>query len=461
MLPKIDSPFETQARAMQLNQMQQAQQENQYQQAQRAQAAADDASYRQALQTSGGDSTRMLSALAGAGNHKGYAQAQAADLAQRKGMADIGKDKAATQKSEWDVLKDANNMIGSAAGALSKKPSYENAVAIVGQLKQRLGPDMATRFGLDTLEIPRDPAKIADWANDHYLAAVDADKQLADATRKTEGVADRAQQDTNSKRTAASSKYAADSSARTAGARLAFDKERSVERATSGGAEPSMDKDTIERLARQVLRGDRTGLANMGRGAQGAANLVAVQNAVTRVARDAGLSPEQITAASAELEGLRTGLRATGNISARVENAAEEAAQLAPLALAASKEVARSGLLPFGKAQIMFNTQTNDPALAKFATANMGLATAYASAMARGNKPTVSDNEHARELLSTAQDQRSYEAKVGQMMQEIEAAKRAPRAVRDALGGEISGKGGHGKAPAAPSLPAGWSVKEN
>jgi len=235
--------------------------------------------------------------------------------------------------------------------------------------------------------------------------------------------------------------------ANTAAARLAYDKKRDSEKTA---IEPSFDPETVERLAKQVIRGDRTGLANIGRGAQGAANLTAVQNAVTRESIRQGLSPEQITAQSAELEGLRTGLRATGNISARVENAAEEAAQLAPLALAASKDVARSGLLPFGKAQIMFNTQTNDPALARFATANLGLATAYASAMARGNKPTVSDNEHARSLLAEAQSQQSYEAKVNQMMAEIEAAKRAPRVVRGHLTGEIGGdnKGGHG-APAA------------
>jgi hypothetical protein len=41
------------------------------------------------------------------------------------------------------------------------------------------------------------------------------------------------------------------------------------------------------------------------------------------------------------------------------------------------------------------------------------------------------------------------------MLQEIKAAKRAPKQVRDNLRGEISGKGGHG---AGGQLPAAWST---
>ncbi len=390
MAPNIESPFESQGKALQLRQMLAADQQNQFQQQQQRQAQQDDAGYRDALRANPDGGAGLLRDLAGRGMYKQHAAAVKADQDQRKGNADIDKDKATTQKTLFDVKKEANQMVGAAAGALSKAPTYENAVTIVNQLKQTLGPEMANILGLDALEIPRDPRQIAQWANQHYLAAIDADKQMENDRVVSEGLANRTAADVNSRRSAASSKYSADSSAGTARARLAYDKERD---STKGaGAEPSMSPETIARLAKQVLRGDRTGLANMGRGAQGAANLVAVQNAVTEEATRAGMSPEQITAASASLEGLRTGMRATGNISARVENAAQEAAELAPLALEASRGVARSGFLPFGKAQIMFNTQTNDPALAKFATANLGLATAYASAMARGNKPTVSDN---------------------------------------------------------------------
>lgn len=232
--------------------------------------------------------------------------------------------------------------------------------------------------------------------------------------------------------------------------------------ADKGNTEATLDEETLKSMAEQyVVGGDKTVLQNLGRGAQGSANLVALRGAITKKAKEEGMSGSQIAAKLADYSGLTAGIRTSAQISARVENAISEAKELAPLAIAASKEVTRSGLLPFGKVGIMFDTQTNDPALKKFVTANNGLVTAYGGAMARGQKPTVSDYQHAREILSTAQSQAAYEATVNQMYAEMAAASRAPQNVREHLRGEISGDNKRHAAPAAaPALPAGWSVKE-
>jgi hypothetical protein len=218
---------------------------------------------------------------------------------------------------------------------------------------------------------------------------------------------------------------------------------------TGGGAgsDASLDADTLDMMAEQALRGDRSVFQNVGRGAQGSANLVALRQNMTRKAKALGLNGADLASITADYSGQQAGLRTSGNISARIENAAAEAAELAPLAIEASRNVARSGFLPFGKAQVMFDVKTNDPALNKFATANIGLATAYANAMARGQKATVSDMHEARDLLSTAKDQPAYEAIVSQMRMEISAAQRAPQRVRENLRGEISGRGGDHGAP--------------
>jgi hypothetical protein len=217
----------------------------------------------------------------------------------------------------------------------------------------------------------------------------------------------------------------------------------------SGGASSnaSLDADTLDMMAEQALRGDRSVFQNVGRGAQGSANLVALRQNMTRKAKALGLNGADLASITADYSGQQAGLRTSGNISARIENAAAEAAELAPLAIEASRNVARSGFLPFGKAQVIFDDKTNDPALNKFATANIGLATAYANAMARGQKATVSDMHEARDLLSTAKDQPAYEAIVSQMRMEISAAQRAPQRVRENLRGEISGRGGDHGAP--------------
>lgn len=238
---------------------------------------------------------------------------------------------------------------------------------------------------------------------------------------------------------------------------VAVDRRAAADRA-AGGTEPSLNDATLDFLADQALRGDTTVYQNMGRGAQGAANLVALRTRVAQKAQAQGLSGADLASIGADYQGQKAGLRTSGNISARVENAIAEADQLAPLAVAAGRDVARSGFLPFGQAQIMFNTQTNDPALKKFATANNGLVSAYAGAMARGQKPTRDDYDHARHILAEAQSQAAYEATVQQMQLEMKAASAAPKMVRDHLRNEISGQSrDHGGAtvhnPVAPPAP--------
>lgn len=209
------------------------------------------------------------------------------------------------------------------------------------------------------------------------------------------------------------------------------------------------------RIAKQFVdAGDTSGMKNVGRGAQGAKDLRSIQNAITDYAIEKGFSPTEISGKIADFEGLKAGLRTSANISARVENAIAEADELAPLAVEAGRQVVRSGFLPFGRAQVMFNNQTNDPAMNRFATANIGLATAYAGAMARGQKPTVHDKEHAEKVIGEAKSQQAYEAVVDQLQMEMAAAKRAPHKVRESLRGEISGNKGSGHATPSASQAA-------
>ncbi|WUR14717.1 hypothetical protein E7V67_006300 [[Empedobacter] haloabium] len=229
---------------------------------------------------------------------------------------------------------------------------------------------------------------------------------------------------------------------------------RFAARAAAGmgsGGEQSIDNATLDVLADQALSGDTSVYQNFGRGAQGAANLIKLRARVAQKAVEKGLTGGDLASINADYQGQKAGLRTSGTISARIENAASEAAELAPLAIQASRNVARSGLLPFGKADVMFDTQTNDPAMSQFATANIGLATAYAGAMARGGKATVSDMQHAREILSTAKSQTAYEATVSQMQQEIAAAQRAPQNVRNNLRSQINGRGGSHDTPTVPN----------
>jgi hypothetical protein len=234
------------------------------------------------------------------------------------------------------------------------------------------------------------------------------------------------------------------------------------DRGTSGNA--LLDPETLKVMAAQGNTGDTTVFQNLGRGAQGAQNIVNLRKEMIRQATAAGRGGADMAAQNAEYFGTKAGQRAAGTRIANVEMAANEAESLIPLAQQASAEVARSGLLPFGKAQVMFDNQTNDPKLRQFAAANNALVNVYSRAISPSGVPTVADKEHARELISTAIDHKSYMAVTQQMQREITAARAAPQAVRKAFNAAVTGKGEHGATTVpnpitAPAIPAGWSVE--
>lgn len=213
--------------------------------------------------------------------------------------------------------------------------------------------------------------------------------------------------------------------------------------------------DTVAMMAQQYLAGDTSVMQNLGRGAQGAQNIIKLRNAITQQAANGGKGGADLAAQNSEYFGTKAGQRAAGTRIANVEMAASEAESLIPLARQASAGVARSSILPFGKAQVMFDQQTNDPALRKFAAANNALVNVYSRAISPSGTPTVADKEHAREMIGTAMDQNSYNAVLDQMQMEITAARAAPQTVRKAFNAAVTGKGGHDAAPAAKGAPAG------
>lgn len=398
----------------------------------------------------GATDDQRIQAMRGTATPEGFAAADALGkslIEQRKGKAAATKDEAdaaktslardvalhdfhaqrlATVQTPEDALAWAQD--GNALGLFKQPGQYDRGVAAIQQAAQ-------------------DPQKFAQWKSAAMQGGQSVTEQLKQQLEQTKQAEQVRQFGITDKRI--QSEGAANRANQIKVQGMIADRQDA-----RGDVEPTLSPETRARIAKQFLKGDKSGLQNLGRGAQGAANLVAIQNDITAEAGRQGMSGEAIAARMAEYSGLMAGMRTSGTISARIENAAAEASELAPLALAASKNVVRSGFLPFGKAGVMFDTQSNNPAMAEFATANLGLATAYASAMARGNKPTVSDNEHARELLSTAKNDIAYEATVRQMQREIAAAQRAPKSVRQGLSDEIAGKGGHA-APVSPSPAAG------
>lgn len=202
-----------------------------------------------------------------------------------------------------------------------------------------------------------------------------------------------------------------------------------------GAGEPTIDDETLTSMAEQYLAGDKSVFQNLGRGAQGAANVVALRQRVTQVAKEAGMSPDQIALVQNEFQGMGAAQRALGTRSANFGLAEKEAYAMADLVVDASAKVSRTQFMPINKAIIAYENNTGDPESRQFGAALNSFINAYARAVSPVGTPTVSDKDHARSMLSTADSHQALTAIMEQLKREMDAAGAAPGAVQKQIRG--------------------------
>ncbi|MGE4074956.1 MAG: hypothetical protein AB7F22_05355 [Reyranella sp.] len=200
-----------------------------------------------------------------------------------------------------------------------------------------------------------------------------------------------------------------------------------------GATEPTINDDTLTAMAEQYLAGDKSVFQNLGRGAQGAANVVALRQRVAEVAKEVGMTPDQIALAQAEFMGQGAAQRSLGTRTANFGLAEKEALEMAGLVRDTSAVVSRTTFMPINKAIIAYNDQTGDPETRAFGAALNSFINAYARAVSPVGTPTVSDKDHARAMLSRADSHKALLAIMDQLEREMKAAEKAPAAVRDQL----------------------------
>ena len=231
---------------------------------------------------------------------------------------------------------------------------------------------------------------------------------------------------------------------------------------SAGASDVTLTDEDATFMAEQYLRGDQSVFTNLGRGAQGARNVVKLRAAVRKAAEARGMTPDQVATAVAQFQGDKAAFRTAGTKSANIEMAAAEAGAVAELALQASAAVPRTQFMPANKAIRAYQSNTGDPAVARFGAANLALINTYARAISPTGVPTVNDKQHAEEVLSTAQSPEQYAAVVEQMKLEIKAAQESPGTVRSAMRSRMSDPqkpGSHGgPATPAPTNAKGWRL---
>jgi len=220
----------------------------------------------------------------------------------------------------------------------------------------------------------------------------------------------------------------------------------------SGSA--TLDQPTIEAMAHQYRAGDTTVMQNLGRGVQGAENIVKVRAEIAKQNAAEGTSGEGQAMRNAEFFGVKSGQRTLGTRQANIDLAATELKQVIPVVMAASEGVDRTNYPDLNRVIQAFQRGTGDPNIVKLGSGVNTLVNLYSRAISPTGQPTVSDKDHAREILNQAWAKGQFNAAVQMMEQEVNAASSSPAAVRGQMRGTfLGGMGPMTNAPQAPETP--------
>lgn len=233
-------------------------------------------------------------------------------------------------------------------------------------------------------------------------------------------------------------------------------KEHAEAKLAEGGL---LDDDTTKFMAQQYRAGDTSVLTNLGRGAQGAQNIIKVRREVKRQNEAEGLGGADQALRNAEFFGTKSGQRTLGTKQANIELAATEFKQVLPVVREASKAVSRTNYPDLNRIIQMGQEKTGNPAIVAFGGGINTLINLYARAISPSGVPTVSDKDHAREILTKSWSQGQFDAAVGMMEKEIDAALTSPEKVRDDMRKRfIEGQRGAPKVGDRKEFKQGWGV---
>jgi hypothetical protein len=200
----------------------------------------------------------------------------------------------------------------------------------------------------------------------------------------------------------------------------------------AGVGESGLDDVTLRRTAAQYNIMGPTALANLGRGQQSGAALLAVRREAARQDEEAGINPDQRAQMQAQYQGQKAAQRTLGTSEARMGMAGFEAMGAIELGRHAIEAVPRTGFLPLNRLIQGYQNQTLSPEQAELLTRTKGIINTYSAVMARGaNVVTDASRQRAEELLNTATDSAVYNRVLDTMQSEIKMAIDAPDKMRD------------------------------
>lgn len=234
----------------------------------------------------------------------------------------------------------------------------------------------------------------------------------------------------------------------------AFTKAMHETKLESSVSNAELSNDAVQMMAEQYLHGDKSVMQNLGRGAQGSANVVRVREEIAKQMKAQGITGADAAIRMAEFSGAMAAERSLGTRTANVEMFSNEALNMIDVAQEQSHKIKRTDFVPANKALQAWERGTGDPEIRAFGAAINSLVNTYAKAIAGGQQATVSDKDHAREIVTSADTQEQFDAVMNVIKKELQAARKAPGQVKQELR-DLGGSSSTLNSGSVPSAPGG------
>jgi hypothetical protein len=174
-----------------------------------------------------------------------------------------------------------------------------------------------------------------------------------------------------------------------------------------------------------------------------------------------GVAPtsSQITDWEAERSGKTAEATTVGRRAGGIAIAVDEAHQTIPNVLAAAEKSAGRGLATWNRIENKWNVEKGDADFAFYVQQMNSLINVYGRVISGGGKGTVSDLEHAREMLNPNMPLSAVKGSLRGFSTEVDIAEKAPGRVRSKMRGDDQSGAGAG-ATDTPAGNDGWKIEK-
>ena len=176
---------------------------------------------------------------------------------------------------------------------------------------------------------------------------------------------------------------------------------------------------------------------NMGRGIQGQQQATEIRRRATELEIDQGGNPTEWPRRWQEFKARGAGLSreqgAIGQRAGAIAIAVDEADRTIPIVRQLAERSAAKGLATWNAVENKWQVESGDRNFQEYVTQLNSLVNIYGRVISGGNKGTVSDLEHARELANPNMPLSGIEGSLDAMAREIKIAQTAPDRVREMI----------------------------